>query len=83
MILMGVPREKFFVFVKLSIQEHLKACLTCSQNNVSHVDFEILRRCRNETQCRLHEAFAIKRFRPVLNKQLYAEGASKILHVWK
>ena len=65
------------------IKDHLKACRFCRQNNVSHADFKILCRCRNENQCKLHEAFAIKRFRPTLNKQLFAEGASKILHVWK
>ena len=65
------------------IKDHLKSCLTCKRNNVSHVDFTILRRCRNETQCKLHEAFSIKRLRPVMNKQMFAEGASKILHVWK
>ena len=65
------------------IKDHLKSCLFCKARGVSHVDFTILRRCRSALQCKLHEAFAIKRFRPVLNKQLFAEGASKILHVWK
>ena len=65
------------------IKDHIKSCSTCEGNGVSHADFRVLRRCSSAVQCKLHEAFAIKRFRPVLNKQLFAEGASKILHVWK
>ena len=65
------------------IKDHIRQCSTCSNCVLSHRDFSIVRRCRNEVHAKLFEAFAIKRFRPTLNKQLYAQGASKILHVWK
>ena len=41
------------------VKTHINTCLPCKQHNVSHTDFQILRRCRNEVQCKLHEAFAI------------------------
>jgi len=59
------------------VKDHLKTCLVCKQNNVNHAHFTVVRRCRSETQCKLHEAFNIKRFRPVLNKQMLQRGQVK------
>ena len=64
------------------IKDHIRHCTTGCKN-ATYKDFEILRRCRSETHCKLFEAFAIKKLRPSLNKQLFAQGASKILHIWK
>ena len=68
---------------KSEIKDHVKTCVSCKNRSIDYHDFKILRRCRTEVQCKLFEAFAIKRIRPSLNKQLFAQGASKILHVWK
>ena len=63
------------------IKDHLRHCAGCK--NATYKNFDILHRCRSETHCKLFEAFAIKKLRPSLNKQLFAQGASKILHIWK
>ncbi len=65
------------------IKDHIRNCSACKCSNLSFRVFSVVRRCRNEVHAKLFEAFAIKRFRPTLNKQLFAMGASKILHVWK
>ena len=65
------------------IKDHIRQCNACQCLCPDYTDFKILRRCRDATQCKFFEAFAIKRLQPVLNKQLFANGASKILHVWK
>ena len=65
------------------IKDHIKQCNACGSRTLSFRDFCIVRRCKSETHAKLFEAFAIKRMRPTLNKQLFAHGASKILHIWK
>ena len=65
------------------VKDHIRNCSCCKQANISYRDFSILRRCQSEVHAKLFEAFLIKRMRPSLNKQLFAQGASKILHIWK
>jgi len=65
------------------IKDHIKQCNACGSRTLSFRDFCIVRRCKSETHAKLFEAFAIKRMRPTLKKQLFAQGASKILHIWK
>ena len=66
-----------------AIKDHVRQCTACQCLCPDYTDFEILRRCRNTTDCKFFEALAIKRLQPTLNKQMFANGASKILHVWK
>ena len=68
---------------KSAIKDHIRQCTACQSLSPDYTDFEILRRCRNTIDCKFFEAFAIKRLQPTLNKQMFANGASKILHVWK
>ena len=65
------------------IKDHVINCSTCNSSTLCYKNFSVMRRCRDAVHAKLFEAFAIKRFRPSLNKQLYAQGASMILHVWK
>ena len=65
------------------IKDHIRKCSVCNSSTLSYSVFLIVRRCRSEVHAKLFEAFAIKRFRPSLNVQLIAQGASKILHIWK
>ena len=65
------------------IKDHIRKCSVCNSSTLSYSVFSIVRRCRSEVHAKLFEAFAIKRFRPSLNVQLFAQGASKILHIWK
>ena len=68
---------------KSEVKDHVKNCNACKQHTLSFRNFSVVRRCQSEVHAKLFEAFAIKRVRPALNKQLFAQGASKILHVWK
>ena len=65
------------------IKDHVRLCSACQGLCVDYTDFAILRKCRNTIDCKFFEAFAIKRLQPSLNKQMFAKGASTILHVWK
>ena len=44
--------------------------------------FEIIRKCQTSYEAKIHEALVIKRSNPVLNKQLYANGASFLLNLF-
>ena len=68
---------------KSEIKDHLRKSAVCRNENPDYSNFNILRHCKNETYCKFFEAFAIKRLNPTLNKQMFAQGASKFLHVWK
>ena len=63
------------------IKDHVRKCISCK--DATYKDFKVKHRCGSETHCKLFEAFTIKKTRPSLNKQLYANGMSKILHIWK
>ena len=65
------------------IKDHVINCSACNNSTLCYKNFSVVRRCRDAVHAKLFEAFAIKRFRPSLNKQLFAQGASMILHVWK
>ena len=65
------------------IKDHVRNCIACQGLCADYTDFTILRKCKNTIDCKFFEAFAIKRLQPSLNKQMFAKGASKILHVWK
>ena len=68
---------------KSEIKDHLRKSAVCRNENLDYSNFNILRHCKNETYCKFFDAFAIKRLSPTLNKQMFAKGASKFLHVWK
>ena len=68
---------------KSHVYAHIKECTSCNQQSQSVHDFKVLQHCVDETECKIAEAFMIKKFRPVINKQLFAQGSSLILRVWK
>ena len=68
---------------KSHVFAHIKNCKSCKNGQRSVHDFRVMRRCNDETECRISEALCIKRFRPVINKQLHAQGSSHILRIWK
>ena len=68
---------------KSEIKDHVRHCSGCQTFCPDYTDFAILRKCKDAIDCKFFEAFAIKRLQPSLNKQMFAKGASKILHVWK
>ena len=68
---------------KSHVYGHIKDCDSCKNANLTVHDFRVLQHCTDETECKLAEAFAIKKSRPVINKQLFAQGSSLILRIWK
>ena len=67
---------------KSHVFKHIKDCGDCKQQGVTLNDFKILKRCQDKIECRVSEALAIKRLKPSINKQLFANGSSLILNVW-
>ena len=67
---------------KTAVRKHIDACPTCSGHNFSLKDFQILKRCRTNADTRVHEALLIKKYAPVINKQMFLSGASFVLTVY-
>ena len=70
------------VHTKSAIKDHLYNCNSCSLNKNSVNSFRILRQCHNDYDAKIHEALLIKRLKPELNKQLYANGSSFLLNIF-
>ena len=68
---------------KSHVFAHIKQCVSCKGKTHDVRDLKVLQRCADETECKIAEAFHIKKSRPVINKQLFAQGSSLILRVWK
>ena len=68
---------------KSHIFAHINNCEGCKHGQREVHDFHIIRKCVDETECRIAEALCIKRFRPAINKQLHDQGSSHILRIWK
>ena len=67
---------------KSAIKEHIKKCSLCKTQPNNLGQFEIIRKCQTSYEAKIHEALVIKRSNPVINKQLYANGASFLLNVF-
>ena len=68
---------------KSAIKDHLLHCNVCSEIDISlDSSFTVLKKCSSEYDTKIHEAFLIKRHRPFLNKQLYANGCSVLLKIF-
>ena len=63
-------------------KEHIKKCSSCKTQPNNMGQFKIIRKCQTSYEAKIHEALVIKRSNPVLNKQLYANGASILLNVF-
>ena len=61
---------------KSAIKEHIRKCSLCKTQPSNMKQFKIIRKCQSSYEAKIHEALVIKRSGPVLNKQLYANGAS-------
>ena len=67
---------------KSAIKEHIRKCSSCKTQPNNMKQFEIIKKCQTSYEAKIHEALVIKRSNPVLNKQLYANGASYLLNVF-
>ena len=62
--------------------KNIKKCSSCKTQPNSMKQFEISRKCQTSYEAKIHEALVIKKSNPVLNKQLYANGASFLQNVF-
>jgi len=67
---------------KSAIKQHLLSCSICAEKSNLN-SFVILKKCTSDFQAKIHEALLIKKHRPTLNSQLYAQGSSVLLNVYK
>ena len=67
---------------KSAIKDHILDCVKCSNSSHSLALFKILPNCKYEYDTKVHEALLIKKFKPKLNRQLYANGCSFLLKVF-
>ena len=67
---------------KSAIKDHLLHCSSCSQAEIKLDSFKVLKKCSSEYNAKIHEAFLIKRNKPHLNKQLFANGCSVLLKIF-
>ena len=67
---------------KSHVREHILLCDGCKSADVGFNNFSVLKKFTTETDCKYGEAFSIKKEKPLINKQLFANGASLILNIW-
>ena len=67
---------------KSAIKDHILDCVKCFNSSHSLASFQLLRNSKNEYDTKVHEALLIKKFKPKLNRQLYANGCSFLLKVF-
>ena len=64
------------------VLEHIKNCKGC-RNIENKLDcFEIIRQCSDRFECRVAEAFAIKQYKPSINRTMTSQGAALPLTVF-
>ena len=68
--------------VKSAIKQHINNCDACYNSSLTIDRFHILKKCNNDFQTKIHEAFLIKSLKPSMNKQLHNNGASILLNVF-
>ena len=67
---------------KSAIKERITKCSSCKTQSNNIKQFEIIKKCQTSYEAKIHEALVIKRSNPVLNKELYTNGASFLLNVF-
>ena len=60
--------------------EYCCNALECGE--LSWKDFKIMNHCRSNLECKVKEAFLIKKLSPPLNRQLHQDGALVTLKVF-
>jgi len=81
----GTPVEVKNIARRTAIQDHLTyydICCDKAFGSAGLIFFSVLRSYRSEFDTKINEALFIKRLKPKLNKQLYAQGSSFLLNVF-
>ena len=67
---------------KSAIGQHLQTCHTCD-DNLNENQFKILSTGNSDFDCKIRKALLIKSEKPTLNQQLFQNGSTFILCVFK
>ena len=65
-----------------AVTSHIFSCESCKNGQLSVDNFSIVKQCRNDYRCKIHEALHIKKCNPVLNRQRHNKGQSYLLRVF-
>ena len=64
------------------VSDHIRECTECNKRGVTLEQFDILKKCRKDTDTPIFEALIIKRLNPLLNKQLIKPGYTHQLQIF-
>ena len=66
-----------------AVGKHIKGRIKCQQAKLSIHNFEIMKKCRSESDTKIFEALYIKKFNPIINRQMFANrGASFTINIF-
>ena len=77
-----VERIKEHLKGKTSVSDHISNCNVCKNEKITANNFGILKECRNKFETLISEALLIKRYNPILNKQLIKPGITHTLRIF-
>ena len=75
-------RDEHFDFKKKNLTLHVHECQSCQQGDYLENTIKVIKRCANNFDCEINEAFWIQNERPIINTQLFESGASFKLKVY-
>ena len=67
---------------KSAVTSHINSCVSCATHGVSYDNFSILRKCDTPYSTSIHEAFLIRRYKPLLNVQTPNQGQCVLLKIF-
>ena len=77
-----VERIKEHLKGKTAVSDHISNCNVCKNEKITVNNFGILKECRNKFETQISEALLIKRYNPILNKQLTKPGITHTLRIF-
>ena len=54
----------------------------CTKSDLSANNLKVIKKCNTAFETEIHEALLIKKFNPILNRQLYSSGSSFLSNVY-
>ena len=77
-----IERVKEHLKGKTAVSDHISNCKVCKNERLTVNNFDILKECRNKFETPINEAILIKRYNPILNKQLTKPGTTHTLRIF-
>ena len=65
-----------------AVSDHISKYNICKNKNIPFNNFKIFKKCRNKFEIMIREALLIKRYNPILNKQLTKLGITHTLRIF-